>query len=464
MTSSSDESSSDSSRHSPLAMASKDDESDEYEVPLVPLLRTGSLQALSPMHAMTVVVKLDNLSLNATDVRNVSHSLRQLTRLRTLSLNWTEMQAGVHSFIDLLNVNWCIRSISMNGNHITCKGAKHLARVLAVSRCSVRHLSIADNDIGAEGCEALASSFKLNTSVRSLDLSGNRMIGDRGAEALKNMLQLNTTLKVLDISECAITRARAVPLFGALSHNRRLQTVDLSSLEPSPLANPVYPFTMAASSTLRILGLRLAQLHDSDFETLCVGLRKCSRLTHLSLDGNMLTDSSCELLQCLLNSCPLGILSLCSNHFGCKTPAVLLRASLDSDRIVHLNFGSKNGNMDTCNPCGPPSQCGKSPHWKNCGLPALPVVFTVDTWAAAAKHCRVMLHAFAVDSVSRESTRRSLQHHLQRSSDDLSESEAVMLKTSDWWLHVFSKHNCPPELVSAIFQARLNIPNPNLEE
>ena len=453
MSSSSEESSSDASLHDHRAVnachSSSDGESDDGDVPLVELLRTQMLPPLSRAHAMTVVVKMDGLSLNCNDARLIAHNLRQLTRLRTLSLNWNEIKAGASFIADLLLVNCCIRSISMAGNEIKCNGARHLANALKSSNCSVREVDVADNDIGSAGGIALATALKFNTSVCSLTLRGNP-IGDRGAEALATVLVAHTSLKVLHIDGCEISISGAISLFGALGRNQRLKLFDLSSNRLSSTYLPRVPLSMAASSTLKELILRFAQLDDSDLVQLSIGLLKSPRLETLSLDGNSLTDNSCHLLRTLLTNCPLRSLNLSANQFGCRTAAVLLRASLDSNRIVRLNFGSNK-------PCGPPSECGKSLHWKSCGLPALPAHFDADTWAAAARHCRIMMHMFAADSTSRARTLILLKSQ-QRLSKDLSESEAEMLKTSDLLLNVFAKHNCPPELVSAIFQARLNLP------
>ena len=450
MSSSSEESSSDASLHDHRAVnachSSSDGESDDGDVPLVELLRTQMLPPLSRAHAMTVVVKMDGLSLNCNDARLIAHNLRQLTRLRTLSLNWNEIKAGASFIADLLLVNCCIRSISMAGNEIKCNGARQLANALKGSNCRIREVDIADNDIGPAGGIALATALKFNTSVCSLRLTGNP-IGDCGAEALVTVLVAHTSLKVLHIDECGISKSGSLPLLGALSRNR-LKLLSLSGNTLSSAVLPRVPLSMAASSILRELILRFAQLDDLDLQQLSIGLLTSPRLETLSLDGNTLTDNSCDLLQILLTRCPLCTLNLSANQFGCRTAAVLLRACLDSDRIVRLNFSD--------NPCGLPSECGKSRHWKSCGLPALPAHFA-DTWAAAARHCRIMMHMFAADSTSRARTLDLLKRQ-HRLSKDLSESEVEMLKTSDLWLNVFAKHNCPPELVSAIFQARLKIP------
>jgi Ran GTPase-activating protein (RanGAP) involved in mRNA processing and transport len=457
MSSSSDELSSDasipdhdhfSSRPFTGFESSSDEESDDANVPLVEMLRTEFCKSFSRAQVMTAVIKMDGLGLNHSDARIIAFNLRQFTRLRTLSLNWNQVKHGA-SFIDeLLRVNSCIRRMSMNGNDIQCNGAKHLAGTLKCSDCKVRELEIEDNGIASAGAISLASSLKVNTSIRKLTLRGNP-IGDRGAEALSTVLVGNTTLKVLRVDECGITRTGAISLLGVVGRTPRLMLFDLSGNKLCTTSLPRAPLVMSPSSALRELIIRFARLDDSDLVQLSFALLESPRLETLSLDGNSLTDSSCDLLRTLLVNCPLCSLNLSANQFGCRTAAVLLRASLDCERIVRLNFGTNN-------PCGTPSECGKSPDWKTCGLPALPEHFEVDTWAAASRHCRIMLHIFAADAAARAKSRILLQMQL-RLSKDLSESEAEMLKTSDWWLHVFSKHNCPPELVSAVFQSRLTI-------
>lgn len=451
MSSSSDQLSSDASlpdRTLGGYQSSSDEDSDGDNVPLVDLLRT-ELKSFSRAQVLATNVKMDGLSLNHNDAQLIAHNLRQFTRLRTLSLNWNHVKHGAFFVAELLRHNSCIRKISMNGNDIQCSGAKHMADALKYTNCRVRELEIEDNGIASAGAIALAASLKSNVSVCGLTLRGNP-IGDRGADALASMLVANTSLKVLRVDECGISRAGAITLLGTLGQNRRLKLFDLSGNRLSSASVPRAPLSMLASSTLRELILRFVQLDDPDLVQLSVALLDCPRLETLSLDGNSLTDGSCDLLQTLIVRCPLCSLNLSANQFGCRTAAILLRASLDCDRIVRLNFGTNN-------PCGTPTECGKSPHWKSCGLPSLPEHFELDTWAAAARHCRIMLLMFAGDSDSRARNRVLLQSQL-RLSKDLSESEAEMLKASDWWLHVFSKHNCPPELVSAVFQTRLNMP------
>ncbi len=332
----------DGGRRAAACQSSSDLDSDDVNLPLVDLLRT-ELKPFSRAQVMTTTVKMDGLSMDHTNSQLVAHNLRQFTRLRLLSLNWNNIKHGAFFFAELLRHNSSIRSVCMNGNDIQCSGAKHLADTLQCSSCRVRVLEIEDNGIGPAGATALASSLMRNTTVCHLTLRGNP-IGDAGASALAAALVANSSLMVLRVDECGMSRCGAIKLFGALGRNPGscLKLFDVSGNKLHPASVPRAPLLMLPSTTMRELILRCAHIDDSDLVQLSAALLKCPLLHTLSLDGNSLTDCSCTLLRTLLLHCPLSSLNLSANQFGPCTAAVLLRASLDCDRIVRLNFGSNN--------------------------------------------------------------------------------------------------------------------------
>ena len=76
---------------------------------------------------------------------------------------------------------------------------------------------ITDNNIGDDAAKLLSDALKTNTTLTSLDLSGEEenmidkkgrnadwlagnQIGDEGAKAMSEMLKVNTTLTSLDLS------------------------------------------------------------------------------------------------------------------------------------------------------------------------------------------------------------------------------------------------------------------------
>mmetsp|Transcript_16354 Transcript_16354/g.39216 ORF Transcript_16354/g.39216 Transcript_16354/m.39216 type:complete len:724 (+) Transcript_16354:141-2312(+) len=86
--------------------------------------------------------------------------------------------------------------------------------------------------IGNRGATALARALDKNTTLESLNLSGN-LISDEGADALARMIQQNRTLTKLNLNGNSIRKKGAVALFGALTGdaknppNIKLKELDL---------------------------------------------------------------------------------------------------------------------------------------------------------------------------------------------------------------------------------------------
>ena len=56
------------------------------------------------------------------------------------------------------------------------------------------------NDIGPDGAEQIALSLQKNTTVKYLNLNGNK-IGNKGGMSMAQMLQVNSTLEHLDLGD-----------------------------------------------------------------------------------------------------------------------------------------------------------------------------------------------------------------------------------------------------------------------
>ena len=82
-----------------------------------------------------------------------------------------------------------IADIGLEKNRIGDDGLLHLSNMLQENNM-LHTLRLGKNDITQEGVvKSLAPVLKKNTTLRLLDLSGNRQIGDLGAAALA----INTT-------------------------------------------------------------------------------------------------------------------------------------------------------------------------------------------------------------------------------------------------------------------------------
>jgi len=109
-----------------------------------------------------------------------------------------------------------IADIGLEKNGIGNNGLLHLSNMLSENN-TLHTLRLGKNDISYEGVvRSLAPVLKQNTTLRVLDLSGNRQIGDLGAAAVADALSCNQTLETLILTKCSITDKGAMRLLQAL--------------------------------------------------------------------------------------------------------------------------------------------------------------------------------------------------------------------------------------------------------
>ena len=149
---------------------------------------------------------------------------------------------GVQHLARALCVNASIKTLVLNVNHLYDEGAKELAEMLGKigavssrSNTTLEHVYLNSCNIGHVGAKLLAESLRVNTSVKTLKLSGNPL--REGASALARMLggnkakisgTVNTTLEHVDLSNCDIGPVEVQHLAQALCVNTSVKTLILS--------------------------------------------------------------------------------------------------------------------------------------------------------------------------------------------------------------------------------------------
>lgn len=109
-----------------------------------------------------------------------------------------------------------IVDIGLEKNRIGNDGLRHLSNMLHGNN-TLHTLRLGKNNISYEGVlRSLVPALKENTTLRVLDLSGNRQIGDLGAAALADALSFNQTLETIILTKCSITEKGAMRLLEAL--------------------------------------------------------------------------------------------------------------------------------------------------------------------------------------------------------------------------------------------------------
>jgi len=136
---------------------------------------------------------------------------------------------------------------------------------------NLTELSLNTNNLGDQGCAALAKALASSPALKRLDLSGNS-IGDKGGADVAKALATNSTLTFLSLENNCIADHAGVGIAQALSHNNALLS----------------------------LSLKANLLRDTTGEALVVGLRTNDTLTELDVSWNDINYTNHQSLEALI--------------------------------------------------------------------------------------------------------------------------------------------------------------------
>jgi serine/threonine protein kinase len=118
--------------------------------------------------------------------KEIELSVTSLIIENNFKINGSVTQAEVKVIKDLIRTT-NLHSFELNNGLIGDQGCCEIVTALQTSTCV--HVDLTNNAIGKIGCTALSQMLESNTSIQSLDLSGNHQIGSTGCvqivEALK---------------------------------------------------------------------------------------------------------------------------------------------------------------------------------------------------------------------------------------------------------------------------------------
>ncbi|XP_052402524.1 NACHT, LRR and PYD domains-containing protein 12 isoform X35 [Carassius gibelio] len=186
-----------------------------------------------------------------------------------------------------------LRKLDLTGNKVGVKGLKLISDALKDPHCKLETLRLWECGVTDEGCSALSSALRSNSSqLRELDLTGNK-VGDTGVKLISDALKdPHCKLEKLGLWECGVTDEGCSALSSALRSN---------------------------SSQLRELSLSHNRVGDTGVKLISDALKDphC-KLEELRLWSCGVTDEGCSALSSALrsNSSPLRELNLSWNKVG----------------------------------------------------------------------------------------------------------------------------------------------------
>lgn len=167
-------------------------------------------------------------------IQDIIRSLKE-NSCTELELNKYE-EVGIEeclAVIQSLEVNTSLQGLNLKGKSIGSDGSVALALSNALSEksCVLETLSLENNYIGSEGCEAMVTALKTNQSLVELELYNNH-VGNSGATSLANALADgygNDTLKRLSLGLNFVANEGCIAFAKALRRGTNLELLDLGN-------------------------------------------------------------------------------------------------------------------------------------------------------------------------------------------------------------------------------------------
>lgn len=120
-----------------------------------------------------------------------------------------------------------LKELTIENEPLSSEDVKSLALALSNPACCLTELHLRNTQLTHETIEPLYGSLKLNTGIKVLDLSNNR-IGGQETEALGELLNVNITIKSLRLHNCGLTDLFILNQRKGFN-NRSFELLDLSN-------------------------------------------------------------------------------------------------------------------------------------------------------------------------------------------------------------------------------------------
>ena len=241
------------------------------------------------------------------------------------------------SVSQVLKANSSLTSLDLSGNAIRQSGASCLSDAL-IANSSLTSLCLSGNEIGDDGASCLSQALIANSSLTTLDLS-RCSISQSGASCLSHALEANSSLRYFDLSQNSIGENGAACLTQALKANCCLTNVDLSENGISESGASFFSQVLLGNSSLTRLCLRRNGVGVDAASCLSKALAANSSLTSFDLSWNSIgEDGAACLSQALAATSSLSYLGLSGNIIGDSGAVCLSQALAANSSLSNLDL------------------------------------------------------------------------------------------------------------------------------
>jgi len=195
----------------------------------------SALGDVSAHHIGDVLEKLNIRSLNLSKNKITSTGAEEIARGIGANASLTELNlednlidsAGVSHLAANLAAKPALTLMNFNGNSINSEGVKALLEHLGTPERIFPDLNLARNQLGDEGAKEVGKLLKANPNIVHVNLSGNK-IGNNGVEGLLNHFGPETGIVSLDLSNNEIGIEGGLAIEKYIRTNSTIRDVNLS--------------------------------------------------------------------------------------------------------------------------------------------------------------------------------------------------------------------------------------------
>ena len=303
----------------------------------------------------------NDLSTSAT--MSIFKGMKSISNLKKIDISHNMITDEASEIIaTVLSCNKKLQSLDLSYNYFTSEGLVYIFEHLK-SIVYLRKLNVSSNEITVKAAHSITTVLSLNSKLEELDLSRNNLLS---AGAIKVCRTNLSKLTAFNISHNGITTKAAKDIATFLSRNKRLEQLDLShnSLLSAGVTNICntnlsYLTTLNIShngiiveaaddvsaflshnSKLQVLDLSCSDLQESGCMNVFKVLQNKSVLTSLKLSNcNVINEAADKLATVLLNNISLQELDLSYNNLSKSDSATILKGMKNISNLVTINIG-----------------------------------------------------------------------------------------------------------------------------
>jgi len=218
----------------------------------------------------------------------------------------SSLQRADFIYCNLKTINHLpIEVLNLSFNNIGVFGLENITNNLKKETCTLKKLNLSYNYIGNEGCSILGECLKYNTSLVSLNLTGNNILNEGAASfASKIRSEYNTTLRKINFKDNSISSEGIMQFCSLLKDepSDRFAKIDFSVnyLDDTGLSDYGYFISKFPNIKTIVLTNRLSKNSLKNFFIYCQSLNNLKKVIFSQI--NLTDESTLNFNELLMNN------------------------------------------------------------------------------------------------------------------------------------------------------------------